>query len=75
MSPEVLELVKAAAKERAGNNNAQAVNLLLRAARGGGDVAAALRGEDLGKSHPTVLFALGQTYAVLKEWKKSALTY
>jgi tetratricopeptide (TPR) repeat protein len=79
MAPHTLELVKAAAQARAENNNALAVNLLLRAARGadGGSETAdvALKVDDLARAHPTVLFALGQTYAVLKEWKKSALTY
>ena len=39
------------------------------------DSATPLRAENLAKAHPSVLFALGQTYAVLKEWKKSALAY
>lgn len=80
--PVVLELIKAAAKARAENNNPLAINLLLRASRGGSDDANAhgrstepMRGDELGKAHPTVLFALGQTYAVLKDWKKSAITY
>ena len=79
MAPHTLELVKAAAQARAENNNPLAVNLLLRAARSadGGSEAAdvALKVDDLARAHPSVLFALGQTYAVLKEWKKSALTY
>lgn len=79
MASHTLELVKAAAQARAENNNALAVNLLLRAARGadGGSETAdvALKVDDLARAHPSVLFALGQTYAVLKEWKKSALTY
>ena len=79
MAPHTLELVKAAAQARAENNNPLAVNLLLRAARGadGGSETAdvALKVDDLARAHPSVLFALGQTYAVLKEWKKSALTY
>lgn len=83
MSPATLELVKAAAKARSENNNALAINLLLRAARGESKDAAApdaeqnkpLRVEDLGRAHPSVLFALGQTYALQKEWKKSAVTY
>ena len=79
MASHTLELVKAAAQARAENNNALAVNLLLRAARGadeGSETAdVALKVDDLARAHPTVLFALGQTYAVLKEWKKSALTY
>jgi len=79
MAPHALELVKAAAQARADNNNPLAVNLLLRAARGADgrdkDADVALKVDDLAQAHPSVLFALGQTYAVLKEWKKSALTY
>lgn len=82
MSAAVLELVRAAAKARAEDDNPLAVNLLLRAARGGVDEATTkareaepLRAQELGNSHPTVLFALGQTYAVMKEWKKSAVAY
>jgi len=82
MSAKVLELVKSAAKARAENNNPLAVNLLLQAVRADeaqsssdAEASAPIRGEDLGKAHPSVLFALGQTYAVLKDWKKSALAY
>ena len=84
MTGATLDLVKAAAKARSENNNTLAINLLLRAARGESQDGSSsstesdnkpLRGEDLGNSHPSVLFALGQTYALLKEWKKSALTY
>ena len=82
MSAKVLELVKSAAKARADNNNPLAVNLLLQAVRADearsssdADASAPIRGDDLGKAHPSVLFALGQTYAVLKDWKKSALAY
>jgi tetratricopeptide (TPR) repeat protein len=89
MSSETLRLVKAAAQARAENNNAMAINLLLRAVRGETlsisttnssassvvEDKEPLRADDLGNAHPSVLFALGQTYAMLKEWKKSALTY